>query len=47
MKHTTYLMNSKKSGFKSNHELVSDSMLHSLCIAGTPTECKKTTSKFS
>ncbi len=30
----------KKSGFKSNHELVTDSMLDSLCISGTPEECK-------
>ena len=27
----------KKSGFKSNHELVTDSMLNSLCISGSPT----------
>jgi len=31
----------KKSGFKSNHELVSDSMLQSLCISGSPEECRK------
>ncbi|KEQ57108.1 510-methylenetetrahydromethanopterin reductase protein [Marine Group I thaumarchaeote SCGC AAA799-B03] len=31
----------KKSGFKSNHELVSDSMLKELTICGTPEECKK------
>jgi alkanesulfonate monooxygenase SsuD/methylene tetrahydromethanopterin reductase-like flavin-dependent oxidoreductase (luciferase family) len=31
----------KKSGFKSNHELVSDLMLQSLAISGTPDECKK------
>ena len=31
----------KKSGFKSNHELVTDSMLQSLAISGTPEECKK------
>ena len=36
----------KKSEFKSNHELVTDSMLHSLCIAGTPTECKKQLQNF-
>ena len=36
----------KKSGFKSNHELVTDSMLHSLCISGTPTECKKQLQNF-
>ena len=31
----------KKSGFEINHELVTDSMLNSLCISGTPNECKK------
>ena len=31
----------KKSGFRTNHELVTDSMLRSLCISGTPEECKK------
>jgi len=36
----------KKSGFKSNHELVTDSMLQSLCIAGNPNECKKQLQKF-
>ncbi len=36
----------KKSGFKSNHELVTDSMLRSLCIAGTPTECQKQLQNF-
>ena len=36
----------KNSGFKSNHELVSDSMLHSLCISGSPEECKKQLIKF-
>ncbi|MFQ5476178.1 MAG: LLM class flavin-dependent oxidoreductase [Nitrosopumilus sp.] len=36
----------KKSGFKSNHELVTDSMLHSLCISGTPDECKKQLENF-
>ena len=30
----------KKSGFKSNHELVTDSMLNSLCISGSPEEAK-------
>ena len=30
----------KKSGFKSNHELVTDKMLNSLTICGTPEECK-------
>ena len=37
----------KKSGFNSNHELVTDSMLESLCIAGTPDECKKQLQNFS
>jgi len=36
----------KKSGFKSNHELVTDSMLQSLCIAGNPDECKKQLQNF-
>jgi 5,10-methylenetetrahydromethanopterin reductase len=36
----------KKSGFKSNHELVTDSMLKSLCIAGTPSESKLQLQKF-
>ena len=36
----------KKSGFKSNHELVTDSMLQSLCIAGNPIECKKQFQNF-
>ena len=36
----------KKSGFKSNHELVTDSMLKSLCIAGTPDESKLQLQKF-
>lgn len=36
----------KKSGFNSNHELVTDSMLESLCIAGTPDECKKQLQNF-
>lgn len=30
----------KKSGFKQNHELVTDSMLKSLALSGTPKECK-------
>jgi alkanesulfonate monooxygenase SsuD/methylene tetrahydromethanopterin reductase-like flavin-dependent oxidoreductase (luciferase family) len=37
----------KKSGFKSNHELVSDSMLQSLVISGTPDECKKQLTGFA
>ena len=36
----------KKSGFKSNHELVTDSMLQSLAISGTPEECKKQLANF-
>jgi alkanesulfonate monooxygenase SsuD/methylene tetrahydromethanopterin reductase-like flavin-dependent oxidoreductase (luciferase family) len=36
----------KKSGFKSNHELVSDSMLNSLAISGTPDECKRQLTRF-
>jgi len=37
----------KKSGFKLNHELVTDSMLKSLVISGTPEECKKQLIDFS
>ena len=36
----------KKSGFKKNHELVSDSMLRSLCIYGTSEECRKQLQNF-
>ena len=36
----------KKSGFKSNHELVTDSMLQSLAISGSPEECKKQLTSF-
>jgi len=36
----------KNSGFKENHELVTDSMLHSLAISGTPDECKKQLNNF-
>ena len=36
----------KKSGLKSNHELVTDSMLQSLCISGNPDECKKQLQNF-
>ena len=36
----------KKSGFKTNHELVSDSMLKSLTIAGTPDQCLSQLQKF-
>ena len=37
----------QRSGLKSNHELVSDSMLHSLAISGTPNECKTQFKKFT
>ena len=36
----------KKSGFKSNHELISNAMLNSLCIAGSPKEAKVQLQKF-
>ena len=36
----------KKSGLKSIHELVTDSMLESLCIAGAPEECIKQLQNF-
>lgn len=36
----------KKSGFKSIHELVSDKMLESLTIAGTPKSCRQQLEKF-
>ena len=36
----------KESGLKSNHELVSDSMLQSLAVSGTSEECKKQVEKF-
>jgi alkanesulfonate monooxygenase SsuD/methylene tetrahydromethanopterin reductase-like flavin-dependent oxidoreductase (luciferase family) len=36
----------KKSGLKSNHKLVTNQMLQSLCISGTPEECKKQLHKF-
>ena len=36
----------KKSGFKSTHELVTDSMLNSLCISGSPEEAKSQLKKF-
>ena len=37
----------QRSGLKSNHELVSDPMLHSLAISGTPNECKTQFKKFT
>ena len=36
----------KKSGFKSNHELIPNSMLNSLCISGSPEEVKVQLEKF-
>src|SRR3989338_5332304 len=36
----------KKSGFESNHELISDNMLKSLTIAGTPDQCITQLQKF-
>lgn len=36
----------QKSGLKSNHEFVTDSMLESLTICGTPQECKKQLKKI-
>lgn len=36
----------KKSGFKTNHELISDNMLKSLTIAGTPDQCISQLQKF-
>ena len=36
----------KKSGFKKNHEFVTDSMLNALTVCGTPEECKKQLEKF-
>jgi len=36
----------EKSGLKSNHKFVTDSMLQSLCISGTSEECKKQLQKF-
>jgi alkanesulfonate monooxygenase SsuD/methylene tetrahydromethanopterin reductase-like flavin-dependent oxidoreductase (luciferase family) len=36
----------KKTGFKSNHEFVTDSMLKSLCISGNSEECKKQLQSF-
>ena len=36
----------KKSGLKSNHELVTDSMLDSLCISGSPEEAKIQLERF-
>jgi len=36
----------KKSGFKQNHELVTDSMLHSIAISGTQEECKTKLNDF-
>ncbi len=37
----------KKTGFKSCHDFVTDKMLSSLTVCGTPDECKKQLSKFA
>ncbi len=37
----------KKTGFKINHKLVTDSMLQSLAISGTSEECKKQVNRFA
>ena len=36
----------KKSGFASNHKLVTDTMLDSLVICGTPDDCRKRLARF-
>ena len=36
----------KRTGFKKNHEMVTDSMLQSLAISGTPKDCKEQLDKF-
>lgn len=36
----------KKTGLKSNHELIPESMLEQLCIYGTPDDCVKKLKKF-
>ena len=36
----------KKNGLQSNHELVSESMVNELCIAGTPGESKTQLRQF-
>ena len=36
----------KKTGFRTNHKLVTGSMIESLCIAGTPEECKTQLKNF-
>jgi len=36
----------EKNGLHSNHELVSESMVNELCIAGTPSECKTQLRQF-
>jgi alkanesulfonate monooxygenase SsuD/methylene tetrahydromethanopterin reductase-like flavin-dependent oxidoreductase (luciferase family) len=36
----------QKSGLKSNHEMVTDSMLDALTISGSPQECKKQLKRF-
>ena len=46
MKQKTSLRNMKKNGLQSNHELVPESMVNELCIAGTPDECKTQLRQF-
>ena len=36
----------KKSGLQNNHELVPESMVNELCIAGTPNECRNQLKQF-
>ena len=36
----------EKNGLKNNHELVPESMINELCIAGTPNECKAQLKQF-
>jgi len=36
----------EKNGLQSNHELVPESMVNELCIAGTPGECKTQLRQF-
>ena len=36
----------EKNGLQNNHELVSESMVNELCIAGTPSECKTQLRQF-
>ena len=36
----------EKNGLQNNHELVPETMVHELCIAGTPNECKNQLKQF-